>query len=85
MLISVADGLNDVKKYLETLGYDVHNLSEKLPSDIYIYSERSTGFSNIYNEAIPKDNGSFLINADDKDINDILYSISHRTYSPLFW
>jgi hypothetical protein len=84
MLISVADDLHDIKKRLELFGYEIHNFSERLPSDIYIYSEKSIGFANMYNEAVPKDNGSFLINADGKGINDILYSIKHRTYSPLF-
>jgi hypothetical protein len=84
MLISVQDDLKDIKKYLESFGYEVHNLSENVASDVCIYSESSMGFSNLYNSTIPKDSGSFIINADGKDINELLYSINHRTYSPLF-
>jgi hypothetical protein len=84
MLISVQDDLKDIKKYLEAMGYDVHNLSENLASDIYIYSESSMGFMNLYNNTATKDEGSYIINGDNKSINELLYSINHRTYTPLF-
>lgn len=84
MKISVENNLIELKRQLTNQGYDVYNLNEGIISDIYIYSERESGLLNLYNNVIGSDNGSFIIDADKKTIQDILYLIHNRVYSPLF-
>jgi hypothetical protein len=84
MLLSVQDNLVEIKKYFEALGYDVHNLSENVPSDAYIYSEKSLKLANLNNSISPPENGSLLINADNTSIESIVYTLRHRAYSSIF-
>lgn len=84
MIISIQDNLIDLYDGLTDMGYRVHRLSENVVSDAYIYSEIDLGLSKIYNMVPPGKNGSLLINADNRSIDDVAYMISHRIYSPLF-
>lgn len=84
MKISVENSLIDIKTKLAKEGYEVYDFSDRVPSDIYIYSEENVGLVNMYRGFEPNSNGSLLINAYGKSINDILYSIKRRIYSPLF-
>jgi hypothetical protein len=84
MKISIEDELVSLKKGLFDLGYEVYYFSENISSDAYIFSERNTGLHNLSNFINPNINGSLLIDADGKGLNDIQYILSHRLYSPLF-
>lgn len=84
MKISVENSLIEIKRQLTDLGYDVYNLNEGIISDIYIYSEKRRGLFNLYNDIMGSDNGSFIIDADKKTIQEIIYLIHNRVYSPLF-
>lgn len=84
MIISVQDNLIDLYDGLTSMGYRVHRLSENVVSDAYIYSEANLGLSDLYNMVPPRENGSLLINADNRNIDDLAYMINHRVYSPLF-
>ena len=84
MKISIEDELLNLKKGLISLGYEVYNFSENVSTDAYIYSEKKTGLHNLSNSIDPAENGSLLINADGKTLNEIQYILSHRLYSPLF-
>jgi hypothetical protein len=84
MIISVQDNLDDLYDKLGSMGYRVYRLGENQISDAYIYSEQNYGLSNLYSVAPPMENGSLLIDADNKTIEDIIYMINHRIYSPLF-
>ncbi|MDF2674283.1 MAG: hypothetical protein K0R09_2551 [Clostridiales bacterium] len=84
MKISIEDELVNLKKDLMNLGYEVYNFSQNVTSDAYIYSEEKTGLHNFSNSIEPTLDGSLLIDADGKSINEIQYILSHRLYSPLF-
>ncbi|TDT50485.1 uncharacterized protein UPF0180 [Fonticella tunisiensis] len=84
MVISVQDDLIEVKEYLKKLGYEVYSISDGIASDVHIYSEKNMGLANVYNAALPADNGSFFINADNRSVEDVAYMVEHRYYSPLF-
>ena len=84
MKISVENNLIEIKRQLTNLGYDVYNLNEGIVSDIYIYSEKGSGLFNLYNSITGSDNGSFIIDADKKTIQEIIHLMHNRVYSPLF-
>lgn len=84
MVISIDDSLIDLKKYLKKIGYDVHNKSENVVSDVYIYSEKNTGLANLYDTIEANEGGSFLIDADGKTFDEIINCINHRLYTSLF-
>lgn len=84
MKISIEDELLSLKKGLMSLGHEVYNFSENVSTDAYIYSEKKTGLHNLSNSIEPTVEGSLLIDADGKSINEIQYILSHRLYSPLF-
>lgn len=84
MIISVEDSLLELKNFLISKGIEVHNLSEKIVSDAYIYSMKNNDTINFYNSVEGKREGSLIINADNKSFNEILYFLNHRTYSSLF-
>lgn len=84
MKITVQDYLNNIYNRLKILGYDVHYSKEGVLSDIYIYSENKEGLNATYNSIMPTNTGCLLINSDNKEIKDIMYSVQHRIYSPLF-
>lgn len=83
MVISVDDRLVDVQNYFAEKGYSVHKLSERIISDVYIYSNGDEGLSHITNSVVGNENGSFLIDADGKSFRELEYMINKRTYSPL--
>lgn len=84
MVISIDDELKDIKTYLEQRGYEIHNLSDNIPSDAYIYSENKNHLMSMDNSISPKEGGSIMINADGMDKQTIEYSLLHRVYTPLF-
>lgn len=84
MIVSIEDKLVDLKNFLLSKGIKVYNISEGIVSDAYIYSMKNDETLKIYNSIQGKNEGSLIINADDKSFEEILYSLSHRVYSSLF-
>lgn len=84
MVISIDDSLVDLYNQLKKLGYDVHKISENITSDAYIYSEKTTPLYKLNSMIEAKEGGSLMINCDNMDLKDIIYSIHHKTYTPLF-
>ncbi|KRQ85956.1 hypothetical protein ABG79_02260 [Caloramator mitchellensis] len=84
MTISIDDRLENLFNELKNLGYDVHKFSERVISDAYIYSEKDIPLYQLNNSLSAKDTGSLIINCDNLSLNDIIYSLHHKTYSPLF-
>lgn len=84
MKISIENDLTDLKKALKLKGYDICNLSEGQISDVYIYSEKNLGLVNLYKNISSVESGSLIINAYGKSIEDIIYTINTRLYTPLF-
>ncbi|EYE88679.1 hypothetical protein Q428_06745 [Fervidicella metallireducens AeB] len=84
MIISCDHKLADVKQFLINKGYEVYDIEENVPSNVYIYSENKRGLFNLYNSIKATEDGSFIINADGKDYEEIEYEINHKLYSPLF-
>lgn len=84
MVISVEAKFTKLKEQLRGLGFIVYDINERIPSDAYIYSEGETGFKNISNIAVPDGEGAILINGDNKELSEIIYTLKHKLYSPLF-
>ena len=84
MIVSVEDGLFDVKKGLMGLGYEVYDFKDNVPSDAYIYSSYNTGLNSLKNSVSPGEDGSLLVDAVGKDLSEIQYILNSRLYSPLF-
>ncbi|SEF98413.1 Uncharacterised protein family (UPF0180) [Caloramator fervidus] len=84
MIISVEDSLENIYQELKNLGYEVYKISQNIPSDIYIYSETNTPLIKLNSIIQAKDQGSFILNCDNMNLQDIIFSIHHKTYSPLF-
>lgn len=84
MIISCDQKLTELKQFLTNKGYVVYDIEENVPSDVYIYSEDKRGLFNLYNSIKAPEEGSFIINSDGKNYEEIEYEINHRLYSPLF-
>lgn len=84
MKISVENDLLEIKNYLISKGYNIYDLSEGVVSDVYIYSEKKIGLLNLYKNISSTDKGSLIINAQGKTIEEIIYTINNRVYTPLF-
>ncbi|MTI70377.1 MAG: hypothetical protein FH751_09030 [Firmicutes bacterium] len=83
-IIGIQQGLDDIKKGLISLGYDVIDLDDNNYMDVLVYKANGedVSYSNMTNSLNSK--GILLINATDKSIEDIDYMIKKRVYSPLF-
>lgn len=84
MIITVDDNLTDLFDGLKRMNYDVHRASEKVISDVYVYSAEG----NMHLDNVPVnsilENGVFIVNGDNKNIEDIVSIVQNRSYSSLF-
>ncbi len=83
MIVSVDDRLVEVQEYLGKKGYSVYRFSDRVVSDVYIYSNGDEGLAQITSSVMGNENGSFLIDADGKSFRELEYMINRRVYSPL--
>lgn len=83
MIISVDDRLVELQGHLMKKGYNVYRNSDRIVSDVYIYSNGDEGLAQVTNSVIGNESGSFLIDADGKSFGEIEYIINRRVYSPL--
>jgi hypothetical protein len=84
MKISIENDLSELKNSLIKQGFNIFDLSQGIISDVYIYSEQSLGLVNLYKNISSTDQGSLIINAQGKTIEEIIYTINNRVYTPLF-
>jgi hypothetical protein len=84
MIISIENNLKDIKYYLISKGFDVHDTNESIASDVYIYSNELSSFSGLYNKVVPISEGSLIIDASNKSFDEIESIIDKRSYTPLF-
>ncbi len=84
--VVVQNGLENIKKGLEKLGYEVVKIdeSDRVDAIIYIANGYDTSFYNLMNVNNDKNRNILLINASGKTINQIDNMIKNRLYSPLF-
>ena len=93
MNIAIQKGLEDLKLELERRGYNTFYIGESNTADAVIYIERDKfpyyEVNSVPSSTISSDNasvgfGTLLINANNKNIEDITSILQNRTYSPLF-
>jgi len=84
MVIAVERGLNDIKKYLEYIGYTVvDGYSYRGPIDAYVYE--NMGFSavddfNSYSQSSSQSEGMLIVNAKNKSPEEIADILKNRVY-----
>lgn len=84
--ILIQSNLEQLKRQLEELGYNVVSDDKASNGDVYVY-EADGNDINYYNRmksSLDVQDTMFLINAKRKNIKEIDYMIKHRSYSPLF-
>lgn len=81
MKIGVQNNLIHIKQALEEKGYSVTNGENFV--DVFIYDGKDyEGLLSAYNNE--ENHGVFMINCHNKDIDQIEYMISEKSYSRLF-
>lgn len=88
--IAVQEGLNELAEELIRKGYNIVDSSEANNSDAYIYMADGHNISNLTNimdmnvgEPIENKKGTLLINATDKNINEIEEILNKGYYTSL--
>lgn len=86
MVVAISKDVLDLREKLSELGYTVVVLGEyNYPIDAMIYTEYTPEISYISSNNIPVDNyGILMINAKNKDIEDIDKILKRKVYNPLF-
>ena len=92
MIIEIEKGLESIKEELEKRGYKTFYTGENQIADAILYSGDDfpqVSYSRSYIELLSETNnkssrGALLINVDNKDIDEIVYILNNRRYSPLF-
>jgi hypothetical protein len=90
LIVAVERSLHHIKDGLEEMGYDIVDLEENASSDAIVYyrdgqDHRSEEMShNSFSSGASAVNGTFLVNAYDKSIDEIDQILKKRSYSPLF-
>ncbi|SKA91501.1 Uncharacterised protein family (UPF0180) [Clostridium sp. USBA 49] len=83
MKICVDNELQHIKKELENRGYNVVN-NINTPVDIIICDLKNGGLINLGSQGNFKREGTLIIDAGSKSIDEIEYIINNRSYSSLF-
>ena len=85
MIISIEDKFDNLYNTFVNAGYDVHKFSEKIISDVVIYSGTITSITAINSSTlVDKEGGIFLVNGDNKSSLEIDEIIKSRSYSSIF-
>lgn len=92
MVIAVEKGLEHMKQLLESRGYECFYIGENRVADAILYKDRVNhpyfnvnkgSMTNISGPGASQTQAALLINADNKNIDDIVNILERRTYSPL--
>lgn len=93
MNVAIQKGLDELKRELDARGYNTFFIGESKVADAVIYKDRDRfpyyEVNNVPSAAVSSDNanmgfGTLLVNATNKNIDEIVSILHNRTYSPLF-
>lgn len=92
MIVEIEKGLESIKEELEKRGYETFYSGENKIADAILYSGEDfprVSYDRPYIEVLSARNnrssrGALLINVDKKDIDEIVFILNNRRYSPLF-
>lgn len=87
--IAIQEGLEEIKKGLISLGYEIGNINdENLSAILYKADGYDINYhnmiTNMINDNTEDRQGTLLINVTGKTLDEVDYIVNHRTYSPLF-
>ncbi len=82
--VAVQSDLVEVRTALEEKGYDVVSFSDEGHVDAIVYTNDYSGIQNFNNYDTDNEMGAVLVNAYNKEINEIEYIIEKRRYGSLF-
>lgn len=82
--VAVQENLTELRVGLEERGYKVVGFNEPGFIDAVVYLDDSDGIKNINNTQGDNNNGTVIINAKNKNIEDLVYIIETRRYEKLF-
>lgn len=92
MIIAIEKGLEDIKRELESRGYEVFYIGENRVADAVLYKEVDTypyyEINNLPSAAAASigggmSYGTLLVNVTNKSMEEILRILDKRVYSPL--
>lgn len=85
-VVAIQSNLEHIGKELEARGYEVvHDTYEGYVDAILYHSDnRQLGYLNNFDNVIDMDRGAMIINAKDKSIDEIIFSLERRIYESLF-
>lgn len=87
--IAIQEGLEEIKRGLISLGYEIGNINDE---DLSAILYKADGYdinyhnriTNMVNDNTEDKQGTLLINVTGKTLDEVDYIVNHRTYSPLF-
>ena len=82
--IAIQNNLQEVRLQLEGRGYQVVDFNSRGNVDAIVYIDDYTGIQNMNNEGDKSSLGAVLVNARNKNIDQIVYIIENRRYEGLF-
>lgn len=82
--VAIQNNLDEVRLQLEGRGYQVVDFKSRGNVDAIVYVDDYTGIQNMNNEGDNNSLGAVLINARNKNIDQIVYIIENRRYEGLF-
>jgi len=92
VIIAIERGLENLKHQLESRGYECFYIGENRIADAILYKDRvnqpyfdvnRASMTNITGSYDSHSHGAILINAEDKNIDEITNILTNRIYSPL--
>ncbi len=84
-VVAIQNNLEHIGKELEARGYEVvHDSYEGFVDAILYHSDNShLGYLNNFDNVIDMDRGAMIINAKNKSIEEIIFSLERRVYDSL--
>ena len=88
MVVAVEQGLENIKKYLESCGFKVYDFSENKLFDAVVFKDTPIGSIPVVNSATAslsgKSGGVFLVCAKNKSPEEVASILSKKSYTNLF-
>ncbi|WP_026476771.1 YkuS family protein [Alkaliphilus transvaalensis] len=82
--VAVQNDLIEIRKALEARGYIVVDFTDESHVDAIVYTENLSGIESLNSNGLNNEIGAVLINAKNKQIEEIEYIIETRRYGSLF-
>lgn len=85
-VVAIQSNLEHIGKELEARGYEVVHDSYDGYVDAILYHSDSShlGYLTNFDNVIDMDRGALIINAKDKKVEDIIFSLEKRAYDSIF-